>query len=565
MCHNNRKFIRLNDSTFMHSIRTKSTIVNSIAMALSIGIVTALSGIYIANLGHNSSEQTMRLLCETGKNNIDYYLDSVEQSADAVSGLINNGLDNIPDDELATKLHEHVENARTIFNESVLHANGVYTYYYRLDPEYTKLTGETGFWYADLDGKGFVEQEVTDISDDKNECVWFYTPKETGKSLWLAPYITDTLDLYVISYNVPVYRHEQFVGVVGIEVDYTTLGEQIKDIKVQETGFAYIIENDNYTLIYHPDIDLIKTPADKRPPIPTQLIEAIKADEHHVVYKYEGQSKHASWLKLNNAMSIVVAAPSSEVVNIWLKIVLQILIISFGILGVFILFSVFYTRKITQPLKELTDAADELNNGNYKVRLVNKSNDEIGVLTTTMNKLVKHLDEYIDDLNNLAYVDTLTETSNKSAFDVAIQELEQRIKNKEDIEFAVAIFDCDDLKILNDTYGHDKGNVYLKNTSNVISTVFRNSKVYRIGGDEFAVILTERDYMNRDELAQNFHEKCAEICAFAKEPWKQVKVSMGLATYDPNVDLSSEDVVIHADHLMYEEKRIHKKNKANNK
>lgn len=39
---------------------------------------------------------------------------------------------------------------------------------------------------------------------------------------------------------------------------------------------------------------------------------------------------------------------------------------------------------------------------------------------------------------------------------------------------------------------------------------------------------------------------------------------MGLATYDPNVDNSSEDVVIHADHLMYEEKRIHKKNKVNN-
>ena len=62
----------------MHSIRTKSTIVNSIAMALSIGIVTALSGVYIANLGHNSSEQTMRLLCETGKNNIDYYLHNIE-------------------------------------------------------------------------------------------------------------------------------------------------------------------------------------------------------------------------------------------------------------------------------------------------------------------------------------------------------------------------------------------------------------------------------------------------------------------------------------------------------
>ena len=547
----------------MHSIRTKTTVVNSIAMTMSIAIVTILSGVYIANLGHKESEETLKLLCETGKYNIDYYLGSVQQSTDTVSHLIDNNLDTYSDEQFISHFHEHMENARTIFNEAAEHTNGVLTYYYRPDPSISDLTAELGFWYADLDGEGFKEQTVTDISDDHNKCVWFYGPKESGTPLWLAPYVTDTLDLYVISYNVPVYRGEQFIGVVGIEIDYTTLGNQIKDIKAQETGFAYIIENENYTLIYHPDIDLIKTPADKRPPIPTGLTEGIKAGNHHVVYTYEGVTKHASWLELDNGMSIVVAVPSSEVTNIWLKIVLQILVISIGIVGLFILFSIFYTRKITQPLKELTLAAEQINQGNYKVKVEKKTDDEIGVLTTTLNKLVNHLDEYIDDLNNLAYADTLTNTHNKSAFDVAIQELEKKIRNKEELEFAIAIFDCDGLKDINDRYGHDKGNVFLKNSSNLITRTFAKSKVYRVGGDEFAVILIGEDYKNREKLITSFREKCKEICAFAKEPWKKVKVSMGIAEYDKELDASAEDVIVHADHIMYENKRERKKNKVN--
>ena len=545
----------------MHSIRTKTSVINGIAMTIGIAIVTAISGIYISNLGHESSEQSLKLLCETGKYNIDYYLGSVEQSTNTVSALIDNGLDDYSEEDFIVKFHDHMEHARTIFNHAAENTSGVLTYYYRVDPSISDKTGELGFWYADLDGKGFKEQTVTDISDDHNKCVWFYEPKATGKPLWLPPYVTDSLDLYVISYNVPVYRGEQFIGVVGIEVDYMTLGDQIKDIKVLQSGFAYIIENENYTLIYHPDMDLIKTPADKRPPIPSGLTEGIKAGEHHVIYTYEGVKKHASWLELNNGMSIVVAAPSSEVSNIWIKVVLQIFLISNGIVALFVVFNIIYMNKITKPLRELTVAAELINHGNYKVHVEKKGDDEVGVLTTAINKLVKHLDEYIDDLNNLAYADALTNTHNKSAFDVAIQELEKRILNEEHPEFAVVMFDCDDLKSINDQFGHDKGNVYLKNTSNMIIRSFPKSDAYRIGGDEFAVILMGTEYERREELASSFREKCEEICAFAKEPWKQIKVSMGLATYDPQLDNTAEDVVIHADHLMYENKRERKKHR----
>ena len=141
-----------------------------------------------------------------------------------------------------------------------------------------------------------------------------------------------------------------------------------------------------------------------------------------------------------------------------------------------------------------------------------------------------------------------------------MRELNKRIQDPDDqVHFAIAVFDCDDLKAINDVHGHDKGNVYLKNSCHLMCRVFSKSVVYRIGGDEFAIILLGEDYEHREKLREQFLEKSADICALSKEDWEQIRVSVGIATYDPNIDSSAEDVMIHADHLMYANKRDRKK------
>ena len=542
----------------MHSIRTRTTLLTVIGIAVAITVTTIISAFSIANLGHTSYEQSLSLLCETGKNNLNYYFKSVEQSVNTVSSLVDDSLDEMTDEEYNTKFSQHINDAKSIFKEAANNTNGVFTYYYRIDPEISDVNGEKGFWFV-KEEQDFVEHEVTDISDDQFECVWFYTPKNTGKPVWLPPYLTDNLNVYVLSYNVPVYRNNTFVGVVGIEIDYKTMGEQIDDIKVLKSGYAFIIENENKTIIYHPYIDLLNMPEEDRPSVPAGLIEGIDNNENHVHYTYDGVLKHAYWLPLSNDMSIVVAVPLKEVESTWQNVIIQAIVVAAIIIAAFTTISILYTRRITKPLKELAEAAEEINKGNFNVKLDYKGDDEIGVLTTTFNKLITHLGEYIDDLNNIAYADSLTSVSNKSAFDVAVQELEKRLENEEEIEFAIGIFDCDDLKQINDKYGHDKGNIYLKNSSHLICRVFQHSNVYRVGGDEFAIILFDDDFKNRKRLEIDFIEKSAEICAFAKEDWEKIQISVGIATYDPKVDNNVNDVIIHADHLMYANKRSRKK------
>ena len=118
----------------------------------------------------------------------------------------------------------------------------------------------------------------------------------------------------------------------------------------------------------------------------------------------------------------------------------------------------------------------------------------------------------------------------------------------------MCIFDCNNLKHVNDENGHDKGDIYLKEAATIICDVFEHSPVFRIGGDEFAALLLNNDYKNREELLREFDEKCLEKCSIEQDAWEKVSVARGMAVYDPKEDESVNDVVRRADKVMYEHK-----------
>ena len=555
----------------MRSIQTKTILLNVAAISVAMTVATVISTVTIARFGHKSSERLLALSAEGGKNSLNYYFKSVEQSIETVSTLFENDLAKTSDNE--SDFIAHMDRSLTYFSEAVNHTNGVLTYYYRIDPaisdNYTDKKAEGYFYerFTNDDNEEFQSYAVTDLHTRTDGTAWFFDYKPDvnpdKKSSWLSPYITANLNAYVISYNAPIYKGETFYGVVGIEIGYTTLGDQIKDIHVYNSGFAYIVDANDGTLIYHPDKELINTAAKDRPTMPVKLLESIKknSEDHHVEYTYEKINKHAYWVSLSNDMCVVVAVPHTEVDSTWRNVIVQVVVAAAVILTVFVVISILFSRHFTKPLRELTEVAEEINGGNYDAKIEYKGDDEIGVLTNTVNKLVDHLGGYINDLNSLAYADSLTSVRNKSAFDLHIQQIQQSIDAREDIRFAIGMFDCDDLKDINDNYGHDKGDVYLRNSCHLICRVFTKSPVFRIGGDEFAVILQNDDYYNKEKLRKYFIEKSAEISAFAKEPWEQIRVAVGIAEYNPGLDSDVSEIIRRADHLMYENKHLRKAKK----
>ena len=108
----------------------------------------------------------------------------------------------------------------------------------------------------------------------------------------------------------------------------------------------------------------------------------------------------------------------------------------------------------------------------------------------------------------------------------------------------------DFVKKINDTLGHQEGDRYIINACELIKNTFRNSKVFRIGGDEFMVLLDEEDYNVRNELVSLFKKR---IEANIKK--NEVVVAFGMAEYIPDEDYSFRHMFERADFEMYDQKK----------
>ena len=534
----------------MKSLRTKLTLLTICIIILVVISMAIISIVFIRTNEKQRSNQLLLLLCETGERNLDYYFDSVQKSVRRVAVYVESDLDGLEDGQL----QRHTERVRKKFDEMASKTNGVLTYYYRIDPAVSDSV--KGFWYMDLDGEGFVEHEVTDITlydtEDTSKLVWFTVPKFEGEPVWLPPYITDNLGKRVISYNVPIYWRGQFVGVVGIEIDYSTMAEQVESIRLYGNGYAFLSDSDG-NIFFHPKIDVSQLTEETKPVLPYDAI----AKNTFIRYTYDGVEKIAAWLPLSNGMRLNVAVPVSETEGEWERLVGNYLVFAAIVLVAASILTMFYTRRVTRPLVQLTEAAEQIDKGNYDYDLNYDRDDEVGRLTNTFKRLSGHMKDHISDLNKRAYVDALTSVRNKGAYTTYIEDMQKRMDEggSQEMAFAVGVFDCDNLKRINDRYGHEKGDVYLKTASRLICHVFQHSPVFRIGGDEFSVILQNADYENREVLVEQFKAGMAEISASAKHEWEEAHIAMGIAVYDSQRDRSVNDVIRRADESMYENKR----------
>ena len=354
----------------MKSIRTKITLAAVIAVTVFM-IASTVMGIFaIKNIGDSDSDQMLLLLCETGEKNLDAYFQSVEQSVEMLSAYVESDLEGLE----AGQLSAHLERAKSIFAKMANAASGVLTYYYRIDPAVSEKT--KGFWFVNLDGEGFREHEVTDITqydaEDTAHLVWFTVPKATGKGVWLPPYITDNLDVRVISYNDPIYYDGRFIGVIGIEIDYTTMAEQVNRISLYDNGYAFLASA-NGDIIYHPRLDV--TTMETAPRISEDLQSGA-----FIRYVYNGTEKRAAWLPLENGMRLIVTVPVSEINAAWQKKVYQILAVSFVLLAAIILL-LAYTLRVLHRQKETEDR-----NANLEKQL--RSASELTEMMGSMSSLL---------------------------------------------------------------------------------------------------------------------------------------------------------------------------------
>ena len=204
-------------------------------------------------------------------------------------------------------------------------------------------------------------------------------------------------------------------------------------------------------------------------------------------------------------------------------------------------------------MKKLTEASVKLSGGDYDVEIVQSNMQEIKLLSTAFENMAMHLRERETLLRYSARRDSLTGLRNTTSYASWVSKFDLEIKNKQ-VEFGVVILDINDLKKVNDQYGHAVGNELIIAAAKLISSVFRQSPVFRIGGDEFLVVLQNDELKNCDALFCRFEELCSKTY-FSESIKMPVRIAFGFAAFEENRDVRFEDVFNRADDAMYENKR----------
>ena len=152
------------------------------------------------------------------------------------------------------------------------------------------------------------------------------------------------------------------------------------------------------------------------------------------------------------------------------------------------------TKRIVRPILDVAAGADAIGGGKLEHRIEIESDDEIGALASSINRMAENRQQAEDALREMAHHDALTDLPNRTLFQVRLVEAldyARRINRM----VAIHLLDLDRFKDINDTLGHLSGDILLQQVSERLTNCLRKSDtVARLGGDEFAIIQTNLLY-----------------------------------------------------------------------
>lgn len=508
----------------VHSIQFKFLITVISAM---LAIAVFVGGVSIYEVDHFVRLQTEDLITATGKKEaaqINSVFGDMEKSVKIMESYALDLIDSKADIEDRDAQKEIIDDTAGMFADVAKHTDGAIAYYIRFSPEISDYT--TGFFYNKVEGsEEYIAFELTDLSlyeeGDTEHVGWFWQPYAAGEAIWMQPYHNQNNGILMISYVVPLYRDGRFIGVVGMDFDYTVLTDRVHEIKIYEHGFAHL-ELDGAVI---------------------HNVHETDADDYLRVSE-----------QLRNGMTLVLSASYKDIRQIRHHIAAEILFVVLALVALTSVVVILAVKKIVSPLRALTAASEKLATGNYDVEIDHGNTYEIKLLSTAFENMAMYLREHEELQHNLAYRDSMTGLRNTTSYKGWVMDFDKEIQNG-NMDFGVIVLDVNGLKETNDRHGHDVGNELIVAAARIIAGVFKRSPVFRIGGDEFVVILQNEDLKDCEELMVKFASECADTVVKADETSIAVSIAKGFAKYDAARDLKFADVFGRADAAMYDNKR----------
>lgn len=336
-------------------------LVTATALILSL-LIGVLSIGTSRSITDRQSQENLLLMANENARNIDIMLYAIEQSVDSLSELT---LSTIADFPLFKTSDDYVDECTAALETAALtlaqNTQGARTIYVRYNPEFAYPT--SGLFIVG-EGTDFETTIPTDFSmyapDDLTHVGWYYIPVNAGAPIWMDPYLNENIDVYMISYVVPIYINGESVGIVGMDIDFSVVENMVNSIEVYNSGYAYLT-NSSDNLLVHREYATGTALADIDP-----AAAALLGDPGKVNTVDTSASMINLYTTLHNGMKMALTVPRSELFadtqNMTVRIVLAIVVA----LVIVIVISSVAGGRVAKPIRQVTKIVQNTADFNFE-------------------------------------------------------------------------------------------------------------------------------------------------------------------------------------------------------
>jgi diguanylate cyclase (GGDEF)-like protein len=233
----------------------------------------------------------------------------------------------------------------------------------------------------------------------------------------------------------------------------------------------------------------------------------------------------------------------------YLKLQMTMLEITGLLILMSIVTSFFAAKRIASPLRDLTETAKRLGDGQYEGQIVIKRDDEIGKLSEAFESMRDGIAKRELEIRRLAYWDTLTDLPNRAQFALLLDDAIKEARKQNNACY-ILMMDLDRFKNVNDVLGHSFGDALLQQVANRLTKIVGTSyQVARLGGDEFAVLMPLVDLAEAKAVASRIL-KSLETPIALEDQTVDLGAGIGIAGF-PSHGMDAESLLSRAEVAMY--------------
>lgn len=413
-----------------------------ISITLSIILCSLISSLIISytsisdarTLSVRDAEKELILTCENSGREINALISRVEQSVDTLSEIAMEQLDfsQMPDNpEYVEKYTADLMDEFETFAENT---DGAITAYIRYNPDFTDPTSGIFLSRKSINDP-FESIPPTDFTmydkDDLTHVGWYYIPVANGAPLWMDPYLNENINIYMISYVVPLYVDGVSVGIIGMDIDFGQITDIADELSIFDNGYAFITGSTG-SVLHHKSIEtgtmLSEYNGGEIASVEEFILNENNQDSEILEYTLDGEDHRMAYTVLDNGMRLALTVENKEIIAGANFATIKITGFFFFGLLISIVLGIIISSNIANPINKLTDIIKKT--ADMDLRKIKEDNlvdrkDETGVMARAVRDMRVALREMITNMNqiknnldeNMEYLDNVMQENNNMAED----------------------------------------------------------------------------------------------------------------------------------------------------